>query len=309
MTLLREVMERPLDPGYAAAAAAGRRRGARPPRGRRHARARARLRRRHRPGDRRAAPSSARGRPGQAALQAGVRRRSAAVDADQRSSTSCGRRSPQLQARSLAGGRAGDLAQQAAPARSCSPAWPRSPARACRSRWPTRPRRPPAPRHRPAGQRQADRRACSTATSRPSSTASGRPAPRRSRSTVSGSPPRSAIRYAGQAILVDFRPLVPPLRRLRRRRRRRPADPVRGQPGGGLPAGAARQLRDPGGYRRLVAYLELPGAGGTTTRFDARRAGPVAGRRRRRRPRRDRRRRPVRPSPSGSSPTTPEVSP
>ncbi len=43
----------------------------------------------------------------------------------------------------------------------------------------------------------------------------------------------------------------PAVRRAGRRRRRRPADPVRGGRGRRLPAGSARQLRGPGGYRSV----------------------------------------------------------
>ena len=115
MTLLREVMERPLDPGYAAAA---QRRAAGGAPGRRAvvvtlvlalvcgavtARAIAELRRPQ--------PEAAQAT---AALQAEVKRRSARVDSDQRELDQLRSQVAELQARSLAGGREGDLAQQAA---------------------------------------------------------------------------------------------------------------------------------------------------------------------------------------------------
>ena len=51
---------------------------------------------------------------------------------------------------------------------------------------------------------------CATATCSWWSTRCGRPAPRRSASTASGSAPPRAIRFAGEAVLVDFRPVTNP---------------------------------------------------------------------------------------------------
>jgi uncharacterized protein YlxW (UPF0749 family) len=108
---------------------------------------------------------------------------------------------------------------------------------------------------------------------------------------------RSAIRYAGQAILVDFRPLVPPY-----------VVQAVGEAGGlqtRFAAGAAgaylQALRDNYGVQAAIvpsANLELPGAGGSTTQFAYAHAGASA-------------------ASSGSSPSasagtvppTPEVSP
>src|SRR2546423_344593 len=77
---------------------------------------------------------------------------------------------------------------------------------------------------------------------------------------------RTAIRYAGQAILVDFRPLVPPY-----------VVSAVGDPSGlqtRFAAGSAGEylqaLRDNYGVRAAIvssANLELPGAGGFSTRF------------------------------------------
>jgi uncharacterized protein YlxW (UPF0749 family) len=115
---------------------------------------------------------------------------------------------------------------------------------------------------------------------------------------------RSAIRYAGQAILVDFSPLVPPY-----------VVQAVGDAAGlqtRFAAGAAgaylQALRDNYGVQAAIvpsANLELPGAGGSTTRFASARAAASAG---------------PSGSPSGSSgvpsvgsagtvPPTPEVSP
>jgi uncharacterized protein YlxW (UPF0749 family) len=85
---------------------------------------------------------------------------------------------------------------------------------------------------------------------------------------------RSAIRYAGQAILVDFRPLVPPY-----------VVSAIGDSAGlqtrfaGGDAGAYLQaLRDNYGVQAAIvpsANLKLPGAGGSSTRFaHARNAAP-----------------------------------
>ena len=52
--------------------------------------------------------------------------------------------------------------------------------------------------------------ACATATCSWWSTRCGPPARRRSASTASGSGPLTAIRFAGEAVLVDFRPVTNP---------------------------------------------------------------------------------------------------
>ena len=77
---------------------------------------------------------------------------------------------------------------------------------------------------------------------------------------------RTAIRYAGQAILVDFRPLVPPyvISAL--------GDPSAVQTRFAAGSGGAylQALRDNYGIRAAIvssATLELPGAGGFSTRF------------------------------------------
>jgi uncharacterized protein YlxW (UPF0749 family) len=87
---------------------------------------------------------------------------------------------------------------------------------------------------------------------------------------------RSAIRYAGQAILVDFRPLVPPY-----------VVQAIGEAAGlqtRFAAGSAgaylQALRDNYGVQAAIvpsANLELPGAGGSTTEFAHARAAAPAG--------------------------------
>jgi uncharacterized protein YlxW (UPF0749 family) len=87
---------------------------------------------------------------------------------------------------------------------------------------------------------------------------------------------RSAIRYAGQAILVDFRPLVPPY-----------VVQAVGDAAGlqtRFAAGSAgaylQALRDNYGVQAAIvpsADLELPGAGGSPTRFAHARAAASAG--------------------------------
>ena len=72
--------------------------------------------------------------------------------------------------------------------------------------------RRPEGRRRPRRRHHRGRRAagCATATSSWWSTPSGRPVPRRSASTASGWDPTTAIRFAGEAVLVDFRPVTNP---------------------------------------------------------------------------------------------------
>ena len=77
-----------------------------------------------------------------------------------------------------------------------------------------------------------------TGTCRPWSTRSGPPGPRRWRSTASGSPPCRAIRSAGDAVLVDFRPLTPPYEIEAVGDPHKLRDDVRGRLRGQLPAGA-----------------------------------------------------------------------
>jgi uncharacterized protein YlxW (UPF0749 family) len=100
---------------------------------------------------------------------------------------------------------------------------------------------------------------------------------------------RSAIRYAGQAILVDFRPLVPPY-----------VVSAVGDAAGlqtRFAAGAAgaylQALRDNYDVQAAIvpsANLKLPGAGGSSTRFAYARSAAPAG-------------------PSGSTGTSPSGSP
>jgi uncharacterized protein YlxW (UPF0749 family) len=268
MTLLREVMERPLDPGYAAAAER-RATGQRPGRralvltlvlalvcGAITARAIAELRRPQ--------PGAAQAR---AALQAEIRRRSAIVDTQQRQLDQIRAQVAALQARTLAGTDGAGLAAQSALLELVAGVAPV-----------TGPGLQITMNDAPAATTGAgtDPRA-GTATD------SGRVLDRDVQTVVNGLwaggaeaigingqrlTARSAIRYAGQAILVDFRPLVPPY--------------VISAVGDSAalqtrfaasPAGAYLQaLRDNYGIRAAIvasSRLALPGAGGMPTEFTA----------------------------------------
>ncbi len=310
MTLLREVMERPLDPGYAAAA---QRRATGGAPGRRAvvvtlvlalvcgavtARAIAELRRPQ--------PEAAQAT---AALQAEVKRRSARVDSDQRELDQLRSQVAELQARSLAGGREGDLAQQAALLELVSGVAPVT-GPGLQITMADAPASTAAPGSDPRANGSPDQsrvldRDVQTVVNGLWSAGAEAIAINGQRLTS-----RSAIRYAGQAILVDFRPLVPPY-----------VVSAVGDSGAlqtrfaASPAGAYLQaLRDNYGIRAAIvasSRLDLPGAGGTTTRLThaapARSPGaPTAtssgsstgsstG--------------PSPAAPSGSSTTTPEVSP
>jgi uncharacterized protein YlxW (UPF0749 family) len=271
MTLLREVMERPLDPGYATAAAR-RAEGIAPSRralaltlvlavlcGALTARSIAELRRPQ--------PGAAEAR---AALQAEVGRRGAAVDAQQRELDQLRSQVAALQARALAS-RGGDVAGQAQLLGVLSAE---------------------SPVAGPGLQ--------VTLADAPSATAA--PGSADPRATADGSQgrvldhdvqivvnglwaagaeaiaingqrltARSAIRYAGQAILVDFRPLVPPyvVSAI--------GDPSALQTRFAAGSGGAylQALRDNYGIRAGIvssANLQLPGAGGFSTRFAAARS-------------------------------------
>jgi uncharacterized protein YlxW (UPF0749 family) len=297
MTLLREVMERPLDPGYATAAAR-RTEGVRPTRrglvltlllallcGALATRSILELRR-PQPGADQA----------RAALQAQVRQRTAALDAQQRQLDQLRAQVATLRAQALTGTGGAQLAERARLLELL------------------------------AGETPVTGPGLKiTLADAPSSSAGGGADPRQGTTTDQGRvldrdlqtvvnglwaagaeavavngqrlTARSAIRYAGQAILVDFRPLVPPY-----------VVQAVGEAGGlqtRFAAGAAgaylQALRDNYGVQAAIvpsANLELPGAGGSTTQFAYAHAGASA-------------------ASSGSSPSasagtvppTPEVSP
>jgi uncharacterized protein YlxW (UPF0749 family) len=291
MTLLREVMERPLDPGYAVAAARSTQ-GARPTRralvvtlvlalvcGALASRSILELRRPQ--------PGAAAARAG---LQAQVRQRTAALDAQQKQLDQLRAEVARLQGLALGGPGGTQLAERArllellaaetpvtgpglqitladAPASSASGSG-------------ADPRQGTAPDQGRVLDRDLQ------------SVVNGLWAAGAEAVSVNGQrlTARSAIRYAGQAILVDFRPLVPPYvvsavgdaARLQTR----------------FAAGAAgaylQALRDNYDVQAAIvpsANLKLPGAGGSSTRFAyARSAAPAAG-------------------PSGSTGTSPSGSP
>jgi uncharacterized protein YlxW (UPF0749 family) len=231
-----------------------------------------------------------------AALQAEVRRRSARVDADQRQLDELRHQVAALQARSLAGGSEGDLAQQGAllglvagvePVTGPGLQVTMSDAPAATSAAGSDPRANGGP----DTSRVLDRDV--------QTVVNGLWAAGAEAIAINGQrlTSRSAIRYAGQAILVDFRPLVPPY-----------VVSAVGDSSGlqtrfaASTAGAYLQaLRDNYGIRAAIvasSRLDLPGAGGTTTRLTHAEPVPTSG---------------ATPSPSGSpsgsSPPTPEVSP
>jgi uncharacterized protein YlxW (UPF0749 family) len=232
-----------------------------------------------------------------AALQAEVKRRSARVDSDQRELDQLRSQVAALQARSLAGGSDGDLAQQGALLELVSGVAPVT-GPGLQITMADAPAATAAPGSDPRANGSPD---TSRVLDRDVQTVvNGLWAAGAEAIGINGQrlTSRSAIRYAGQAILVDFRPLVPPY--------------VVSAVGdssslqtrfAASPSGAYLQaLRDNYGIRAAIvasSRLDLPGAGGTTTRLTH--AEPV--------------RSPGAPTPSasgsppGSSPTTPEVSP
>jgi uncharacterized protein YlxW (UPF0749 family) len=286
MTLLREVMERPLDPGYTHAAER-RARGAQPSRmalavtlvlalvcGALTARAIAELRRPQ--------PGASQAR---AALQAEVRRRSAAVDARQKQLDKLRMQVAGLQQRALSGSRSDRLAGQiqmlellAAERPVTGPGLKITMAdgpSASAAQGGTDPRAASG-----AGEDRVLDRDVQIVVNGLWAAGAEAVAVNGQRLTA-----RSAIRYAGQAILVDFRPLVPPY-----------VVSAVGDPAGlqtRFAAGSAGEylqaLRDNYGVRAAIVSstnLELPGAGGFSTRFvHAQRVSPARS-----------------PSPSGSVP-------
>jgi uncharacterized protein YlxW (UPF0749 family) len=267
MTLLREVMERPLDPGYAVAA---RRRaeGMSPTRrgvvltlvlalvcGALTARAIAELRRPQ--------PGAAQAK---AALQQEIRRRGAALDAEQRRLDQLRAQVAQLQRQALARRGGNSLAQQAQLLGLLSAEVPVT-----------------GPGLKITMNDAASATTGTGGTDPRAATGKGedRVLDRDLQIVVNGLwvagaeaiavngqrlTARTAIRYAGQAILVDFRPLVPPY-----------VVNAVGDPSGlqtRFAAGSAGEylqaLRDNYGVRAAIvssANLELPGAGGFSTRF------------------------------------------
>jgi uncharacterized protein YlxW (UPF0749 family) len=266
MTLLREVMERPLDPGYATAAAR-RAEGVRPTRrglvltlllalvcGALATRSILELRR-PQPGADQA----------RAALQAQVRQRTAALDAQQKQLDQLRAQVATLRARTLTGTGGAQLAEQARILEllagetavtgpglkiTLSDAPSSSPGSGTDPRQGTT-----------ADQGRVLDRDLQTVVN-------GLWAAGAEAVSVNGQrlTARSAIRYAGQAILVDFRPLVPPY-----------VVQAVGEAAGlqtRFAAGAAgaylQALRDNYGVQAAIvpsANLELPGAGGSTTQF------------------------------------------
>jgi uncharacterized protein YlxW (UPF0749 family) len=267
MTLLREVMERPLDPGYALAAER-RVRGQAPSRravvltlllalvcGAVTARSIAELRRPQ--------PGAAQAK---AALQQEVERRSAAVDAEQRQLDQLRAQVAQLQSEALAGTGANALAQRMQLLGVTSAETPVT-----------------GPGLKISMNDAPSASADTGSTDPRAGTGAGvdRVLDRDLQIVVNGLwaagaeaiavngqrlTARSAIRYAGEAILVDFRPLVPPY-----------VISAVGDPAGLQTRFAAssageylQALRDNYGVREAIvssANLELPGAGGFSTRF------------------------------------------
>jgi uncharacterized protein YlxW (UPF0749 family) len=267
MTLLREVMERPLDPGYAVAA---RRRteGASPTRrgvvltlvlalvcGALTARAIAELRRPQ--------PGAAQA---QAALQQEIRRRGSALDSEQQALDQLRAQVAQLQRQAL-GSRGGDaLAEQGQLLELLSADVPvTGPGLKITM--------DDAPSAQTGGDGADPRAAAGKGEDRVLDrdlqiVVNGLWAAGAEAIAVNGQrlTARTAIRYAGQAILVDFRPLVPPY-----------SISAVGDPSGlqtRFAAGSAGEylqgLRDNYGVRAAIVSstnLELPGAGGFSTRF------------------------------------------
>jgi uncharacterized protein YlxW (UPF0749 family) len=276
MTLLREVMERPLDPGYATAAAR-RAEGVRPTRrglavtlllalicGALATRSILELRRPQPGGDQ-----------ARAALQAQVRQRTAALDAQQEQLDQLRAQVATLRARALTGTGGAQLAEQA---RLLAVLAGETPVTGPGLRITLA----DAPSSSAGG--GTDPRQGTTADQ-------GRVLDRDLQTVVNGLwaagaeaisvngqrlTARSAIRYAGQAILVDFRPLVPPY-----------VVQAVGDAAGlqtRFAAGSAgaylQALRDNYGVQAAIVpstNLELPGAGGSTTRFASAHAATPAG--------------------------------
>jgi uncharacterized protein YlxW (UPF0749 family) len=266
MTLLREVMERPLDPGYATAAA---RRAQGVTRSRRAlaltlalaivcgavtARSIAELRRPQ--------PGAAEAR---AALQGELRRRSAAADAQQRQLDQLRAQVAALQARTLTSRGSSELAGQAGLlgllSAETSVAGPGLTVTLADSPTATASAGSTDPRAAADGQqgRVLDHDM--------QIVVNGLWAAGAEAIAINGQrlTARTAIRYAGQAILVDFRPLVPPyvISAL--------GDPAPLQTRFAAGSGGAylQALRDNYGIRAAIvssANLELPGASGFSTR-------------------------------------------
>lgn len=266
MTLLREVMERPLDPGYATAASR-RAEGVRPTRrglvltlllalvcGAIATRSIVELRR----------PQPGAGQA-RAALQAQVRERTAALDAQQQELDRLRAQVATLRAGSLTGTNGAQLAEQERLLELLAGETPvtgpglritmaDAPASSAGSG--TDPRQGTTPDQGRVLDRDLQ------------AVVNGLWAAGAEAVSVNGErlTARSAIRYAGQAILVDFRPLVPPY-----------VVQAVGDSAGlqtRFAAGAAgaylQALRDNYGVQAAIvpsANLELPGAGGSTTRF------------------------------------------
>jgi uncharacterized protein YlxW (UPF0749 family) len=274
MTLLREVMERPLDPGYAAAAA--RRADGRMP-GRRAvvvtlilalvcgallARSVLELRRPQ------AGAAEAR-----AALQAQVRARSAVLDAQQKELDRLRAQIATLQAQALTGAGAARLTEQtrllelvAAQTPVTGPGLRITVADAQSSSGDGADGTDPRAGTTPDQGRVLDRD-LQTVVNGLWAAGSEAIAVNGQRLTA-----RSAIRFAGEAILVDFRPLVPPY----------VVDAVgdaavlQTRFAAGAAGAYLQALRDNYGVRADIvpsANLKLPGAGGSATRFAHARAG------------------------------------
>ena len=276
MTLLREVMERPLDPGYELAAAR-RSQGSRPSRraivvtlvlalvcGALAARSILELRRPQ--------PGAAEARAG---LQAQLRQRTAALDAQQKQLDQLRAEVARLRAAALGGSGGTQLAERtrlfellAAQTPVTGPGLQitLADAQSSSATGGSDPRQGTAPDQGRVLDRDLQ------------AVVNGLWAAGAEAVSVNGLrlTARSAIRYAGQAILVDFRPLVPPY-----------VVSAVGDAGGlqtRFAAGAAgaylQALRDNYGVQAAIvpsADLKLPGAGGSSTRFAHARSAAPAG--------------------------------
>ncbi len=267
MTLLREVMERPLDPGYALAATR-RAQGARPGRralvitlvlavvcGALASRAILELRR-PQPGADEA----------RAALQTQVRQRTAALDAQQKELDRLRAEVAALQARALTGAGGAELAEQGRLLELLAGQVPVT---------------GPGLQITMADAPSASTPASGTDPREGTAADQGRVLDRDVQTVVNGLwaagaeamaingqrlTARSAIRYAGQAILVDFRPLVPPYVVTAVG----DAAVLQTRFAAGSAGTYLQALRDNYGVRATIvpsANLALPGAGGSSTRF------------------------------------------
>jgi uncharacterized protein YlxW (UPF0749 family) len=275
MTLLREVMERPLDPGYAIAAAR-RGHGARSTRrglvltlvlalvcGALASRSILELRRPQ--------PGAAEARAG---LQAQLRQRTAALDAQQKQLDQLRAEVARLQALALGGSEGTQLAERARLLELLAADTPvTGPGLQITLA--------DAPSSSASGSGADPRQGTTPDQGRVldrdlQSVVNGLWAAGAEAAAVNGQrlTARTAIRYAGQAILVDFRPLVPPY-----------VVSAIGDPAGlqtRFAAGSAgaylQALRDNYGVQAAIvpsSNLKLPGAGGSSTRFaHARSAAP-----------------------------------